>query len=291
EHSFFFHSPVRPDTTQDDRDYILSVMQEAAGFPFEAKFEHIGFWNLRISVADTYRKGRCFIAGDAAHSHPPYGGHGLNNGLEDVANLGWKLGALFDGWGSDTLLDSYTVERQPVFTEIGRDQIAAGVLNDQAWLEQHNPERDLADFEAAWKMRAERSEVPPDFVQNYDGSPIVESTPGARPGIHAPLSLEARPGFHLSPQTLTSGKNVFEALGPGFTLFAFGADDAATDGIEGAAVAHGVPLRVVRDSYEGDRVEYGKRLILVRPDQFIAWAGDEAPGDPDALVRRVSGLS
>lgn len=288
EHSFFFHSPVRPDTTPEDRDYVLSVMQEAAGFPFEAEFEHIGFWNLRISVADTYRKGRCFIAGDAAHSHPPYGGHGLNNGLEDVANLGWKLAAVFDGWGTDALLDSYSAERQPVFTEIGRDQLAAGILDEAAWLEQHDPERDLADFEAAWKALAEQDKVPADFVQNYDGSPIVEGTPGAHPGIHAALSLEARPGFHLSPQTLTSGKNVFEALGTGFTLFAFGVDDTATKGIEEAAAARGVPLSVVRDSYEGNRLEFRRRLILVRPDQFIAWAADEAPGDPDTLIGKVA---
>ena len=55
-------------------------------------FQHVGFWDLRIDIADRYRQGRVFIAGDAAHSHPPYGAHGLNTGLEDAVNLGLETG-------------------------------------------------------------------------------------------------------------------------------------------------------------------------------------------------------
>ena len=84
-------------------------------------------WDLRIAVADRYQVGRAFIAGDAAHSHPPYGGYGLNNGLDDVANLGWKLAATLQGWGNDGLLQSYSTERQPVFMETGRDFIGRGL--------------------------------------------------------------------------------------------------------------------------------------------------------------------
>jgi len=97
--SWFFHAPVAKDTSPDDKEYIHGLMEQAAGFSFPVEFEHIGFWNLRIDVADTYRKDRIFIAGDAAHTHPPYGGQGLNNGLEDVTNLGWKLTAKLEGWG------------------------------------------------------------------------------------------------------------------------------------------------------------------------------------------------
>ncbi len=76
-----------------------------------------------MQVADEYRSGRAFLAGDAAHAHPPYGGFGLNNGLEDVVNLGWKLGAVLEGWGGDTLLESYSLEWQPVFRDVGEDVI------------------------------------------------------------------------------------------------------------------------------------------------------------------------
>ena len=74
------------------------LLHEAAGAEFDVEFEHVGFWDLRFAIADSYRAGRVFIAGDAAHSHPPYGGYGINTGLEDAVNLGWKLAAVLQGW-------------------------------------------------------------------------------------------------------------------------------------------------------------------------------------------------
>ena len=89
---WFFHAPVPADTTKDNFDFH-GLIQSVAGFKFACEFDHVGFWDLRVAVAENYQVGRVFIAGDAAHSHPPYGGFGLNNGLEDVTNLGWKLAA------------------------------------------------------------------------------------------------------------------------------------------------------------------------------------------------------
>ncbi len=93
---------VPADTTKDNFDF-LGLIQRAAGFPLKAEFDYVGFWDMRVSVAETYQAGRILIAGDAAHSHPPYGGFGLNNGLEDARNLGWKLAAKLQGWGGDEL--------------------------------------------------------------------------------------------------------------------------------------------------------------------------------------------
>ncbi len=96
--------PVPPGTTKDNFDFA-AYLHEAVGAPFDVEFEHIGFWDLRFMLADSYRKGRVFVAGDAAHSHPPYGGYGVNSGLEDARNLGWKLAAVLQGWGGERLLD------------------------------------------------------------------------------------------------------------------------------------------------------------------------------------------
>ena len=115
---FFFHAPVPADTTKDNYDFH-GLLQRAAGFEFACEFDYVGFWDLRIAVADSYQVGRVFIAGDAAHSHPPYGGYGLNSGLDDVANLGWKLAAKLEGWGSDALLRSYTRGTAPGFPRDG----------------------------------------------------------------------------------------------------------------------------------------------------------------------------
>jgi 2-polyprenyl-6-methoxyphenol hydroxylase-like FAD-dependent oxidoreductase len=127
--TWFFHAPVPPDTTRDNFDFER-FLHEAAGAEFDVAFEHIGFWDLRFAVADTYRQGRLFIAGDAAHSHPPYGGYGINSGFEDAANLSWKLAATLQGWGGPGLLDSYTAERQPVFasTARGREKYEAKLV-------------------------------------------------------------------------------------------------------------------------------------------------------------------
>ncbi|MBV9580939.1 MAG: FAD-dependent monooxygenase, partial [Chloroflexi bacterium] len=164
---FFFHAPVPRDATPDNFDF-LGLLHEAAGFPFHAEFDHIGFWDLRIMVASQYSLGRMFIAGDACHQHPPYGGFGLNTGLEDAANLGWKLAASLQGWGGQTLLDSYGAERQPIFKETGEAMIAGGIERDREWLERHNPDRDLAEFERAWaEYGVTRGSQPQTYEPHY----------------------------------------------------------------------------------------------------------------------------
>ena len=109
---WFFIAPVPTDTRRDNYDFH-KLLQKAAGFEFRCEFDHVGFWDLYIAIADRYQVGRVFIAGDAAHSHPPFGGYGLNNGLEDATNLGWKLAAKLSGWGSDALLESYGKKGAP----------------------------------------------------------------------------------------------------------------------------------------------------------------------------------
>jgi 2-polyprenyl-6-methoxyphenol hydroxylase-like FAD-dependent oxidoreductase len=284
---FFFHAPVPAGTRPDNYDF-QALLEDAAGFKFKAEFDHVGFWDLRVMVASTYRKGRLFIAGDAAHQHPPYGGQGLNNGLEDATNLGWKLAARLQGWGGDKLLDSYTEERRTVFQQIGEQMIAGGIERDREWLERHNPERDIADFEDAWQKMAQ-STARENFDPNYAGSSVVMGAPGAETGIFAERTFAARPGHHLAPKPLSSGRNVFEELGPDFTLLAFGGEDQAVWKIEGAAKSQGMPLKVVRDTYEDERRAYEARLVLVRPDQHVVWAGDELPSDPGAVIKRVAG--
>jgi 4-hydroxyisophthalate hydroxylase len=289
--SWFFHSPVPADTTKDNYDF-LALLHKSAGFSFACDFDYVGFWDLRIAVADRYQVGRAFIAGDAAHSHPPYGGYGLNNGLDDVANLGWKLAAKLSGWGSDALLQSYSVERQPIFKETGHDFIEAGINRDRDFLDRYDPARDRAEFERAWKEHAGTAAPRVlTYEPHYEGSPIVWGPPGATSSASGSHSFKARVGHHLPPQLLSSGRNVFEELGTGFTLFAFDAEDGAVAAFERAAEMLHVPLKVVRDSYGDGRTAYETRWILVRPDRYIAWTADQAPDDARAILARASGAS
>ena len=286
---FFFHAPIPRDTKREGFDF-RTPLRKAAGFDFECDIDYSGFWQLRNAVAGTYRNGRVFIAGDAAHTHPPYGGFGLNNGLEDAVNLGWKLAARLQGWGGEALLDSYSLERQPVFRDVAEDFIAARVREEGDFLARYSPERDRAEFEAAWAAReGELGQRVNRYEPNYEGSPVVLGPPGGATSAHGDHSFKARAGHHLAPQPLSSGRNVFEEFGSGFTLLAL--DTASTDVERFARAAEvcGVPLKVVRDNAAGGREAYEAKLILIRPDQFVAYAGDAAPADAEALLRRVSG--
>ncbi len=287
--TWFFHGPVPPTTTAKDTEYLREMLDEAAGFPVNAEFEHIGFWDLRVEVATTYRNGRGFIAGDAAHSHPPYGGFGLNTGLEDVTNLGWKLAGRLQGWGGDALLDSYSEERQPVFKETGERVIAGGIVKDREFLETYSPERDLAAFLEQWSHRTSGDSAGPTYEPNYAGSTLVFGPPGATNGVTGRYTFVAQAGHHLAPVVLSSGLNVYEELGGVYTLLAFGADEDMVRVFEAAAERRNLALKVVTDSYEDQRAQLGSRLVLVRPDQFVCWAGDALTDEPDAIFARVTG--
>jgi 2-polyprenyl-6-methoxyphenol hydroxylase-like FAD-dependent oxidoreductase len=286
---FFFHAPVPKNTRRENFDFT-GLLHQAAGFPFAVEFDHVGFWDLRVAVAEKYQVGRAFIAGDAAHSHPPYGGFGLNNGLEDAVNLGWKLAAKLKGWGGDTLLESYSDERRPIFKEVAEDFIAKRIRIDGEFLKRYSPDRDKAEFERAWKDKETdmdtRALV---YEPSYEGSPVVIGPPGGKSTAHGEHVFKARSGHHLVPQQLSSGRNVFEELGAGFTLLAFGVDDSAVAAFEQAAAALHVPLKVVRDTYADGRMKYETRMILVRPDQFIVWTGDRAPEHANLVMRTVAG--
>lgn len=280
--SWFFHAPVPPGTTRDNFDF-KGLLQKAVGQPFDLEIDHIGLWDLRVSMAKTYRKGPVFIAGDAAHSHPPYGGYGINTGFEDVRNLGWKLAATIQGWGGPDLLDSYDTERRPVFASTARDFIERYIEDDRAFLAAHDPKRDRDDFEKAWFSRNLDADEVLAFEPNYEGSPIVpgsRGTPSAR-GSH---SFTARPG-HLLPPPGAEGRAAGELLGPGFTLLS--SDPSQVAGFTAAADALGVPLSAPTTKAEWHRV-WGQDVILVRPDGFVAWAGAKGD-DADRVLRAALG--
>jgi 2-polyprenyl-6-methoxyphenol hydroxylase-like FAD-dependent oxidoreductase len=292
--TWFFHAPVPPGTTRDNFDY-RQYLQEAVGAEFDIEFEHIGFWDLRFALADRYRAGRIFIGGDAAHSHPPYGGYGVNSGLEDARNLGWKLAAVLQGWGGARLLDSYDAERRPVFASTIRDFIAKSIEEDRAFLQRCSPEADRESFERAWHERATGAvgEVHA-FEPHYEGSPVVIQPPAAQVRASSAVGshrFEARAGHHLAPATLSDGRNVYERLGNGFTLLAFGVDVRTATAFAQAAEGLSLPLSVVQDAAEGQLERYRANLVLVRPDQFVAWAADTADGvDPTNVLRRAAGF-
>ncbi len=276
--SFFFHAPVPLDSTAETVD-PKAILTRAVGQDFAFEVDYLGFWDLRVSVAETYQAGRAFIAGDAAHSHPPYGGYGINTGFEDARNLAWKLAAVRHGWGGPGLLASYSSERQPVFASTARDFIENYIEEDRAFLAAHHPED--ADFADRWYTRHPDDAEVNRFEPNYEGSPIIGGR-GA-PSAVGDHQFRARAGHHLSPAPLADGRGVYDVLGDGFTLLAA---DGADSGFTEAARALDLPLQVLPLGPDGAaRLEAS--CVLVRPDHYVAWAGEA--GDPAQILRRAAG--
>jgi 2-polyprenyl-6-methoxyphenol hydroxylase-like FAD-dependent oxidoreductase len=289
--TWFFHAPVPLGTTADNFDF-KAYLHEAVGVEFALEIERVGFWDLRFALANTYRAGRIFVAGDAAHSHPPYGGYGVNSGLEDARNLGWKLAAVLQGWGGKQLLDSYDAERRPVFASTIKDFIAKSIDTDGDFLAHFDPLQDLAAFEAAWQERSAGAvgEVHA-FEPNYEGSAIVHQVANkagicSAKGSH---QFKARAGHHLAPATLPSGKNVFDLLGSGFTLLGIGNHAEGSQLLSTAAAALKTPLTVVLEPTGSEADRYEATWILIRPDQFVAWVSQDARIDA-AQAQLVLGL-
>jgi hypothetical protein len=192
------------------------------------------------------------------------------------------------------LLDSYSGERRPIFEETGRDFIAGRIHEDRDWLTKHAPEREgEAAFADAWTARKQFMDTRiQSYEPHYEGSPVVAGPPGGRTSAHGKHMFEARAGHHLTPRKLSSGKDVFETLGRDFTLIALGSDDdvgAAVREIEACACSARVPLKTVRDKFEGEAAQLGRRLILVRPDHYVAWVGDNVGDDLALAVRKIAG--
>ena len=285
--TWFFHAPVPPGTTKDNYDFT-ALLHRAAGAEFAAEIEHVGFWDLRVATADRYGAGRVFIAGDAAHSHPPYGGYGINTGFEDATQSRLEAGRRAAGLGRPgpaAILRGRAPARVPVHRRglhraVDRPPTATSCapMTRRAT----KPLSSGTGPSAAAAPRA-RSNA---FEPHYEGSPIVGGVAGGQPSAKGGHRFEARPGHHLAPQPLSDGRNVFEALGDGFTLLCLGGSDPGP--FTSAAERTGLPLTVIADTLDGGRERYGASQILVRPDQFVGWAGDDAP-DAAAVLLRAAG--
>ena len=284
---FFFHAPLPANADPKTFDFKAYVAR-AVGAEIDLDIRHRGFWDCRVAIADDYGHDRIFVAGDAAHNHPPYGGYGINTGFEDARNLGWKLAARLHDWGGDELLSSYDAERRPVFVSTAEDFIEASISTDCDFLAAQDPERNKPSFEAAWSERSvgASSEVG-SYQPNYRGSPIVD---GARDGAADAIAehlFKARPGYHLAPRPLPHGGTTYDHLGTGFTLISVDKPETAQAFVS-AAQALSIPLDVVSLAPDAKLQDYEAALILVRPDHFVAWAGNAAP-DATKILRLATG--
>lgn len=250
-------------------------------------------WNCRMLLADHYQSPdhpHLLIAGDAAHLNPPWGGHGFNTCVGDAVNVAWKLAGVLAGWAGPALLPSYEPERRPVAART----IADASANNNALAHHFADELlgadgaagDAARAAAAAGLQVKKSEFHSHGLvlgYHYADSPVVGDDGTAKP-VDDPIvyTPSARPGCLLPHVWLADGRSVYDALGSGFTLITLpGADPRAADAVHAAAASRGIPVTALSmesgDVESGDlRERWGADLMLVRPDQHVAWRGSDA---------------
>jgi hypothetical protein len=287
----------QPDKPVDQAELLRQVVGRPVDFEVLAETR----WAGRGIVAERYRDHRVFLAGDAAHLWSPYAGFGMNAGVGDAIDLSWKLWAVVSGWAPDALLDSYEIERRPIGERVAR-AIVAGfkqsklISSISADIEADTPEgaeerRRMGELITEVERR-QFDCVGLNFGIDYAGSPIIwpdgTDPPPFELGKYTPSTT---PGCRLPHLWLRDGQALFDILGSGFTLLTVGTDaETDVEALVDSAARRFIPLTVATiDEPEVARL-LSAPLILVRPDQHIAWRGQRLP-DAEALLDRVTGLS
>lgn len=277
----FMPGAAKPGAVLTDAE-AAALIRQRTGVDLPYEILSSDSWTANELMADRYADRRIILAGDACHLHPPAGGYGMNMGVGDGVDLGWKIAATLQGWGGPELLASYEAERRPVHRAVIDEAMAnyaIYVAPPPPEIEDDGPAGDairakLGAGIAASKGR-EFNTLGTVLGLGFPDSPIVAHEDAAVPPhdsqVYRPT---AHPGFLAPHAWLEDGRSLYDLLGSGFTLIA---DENAAQGEIDQAVADarelGVPLAVVQPA--GVRVAelYGADLALVRPDQHIAWRG------------------
>jgi 2-polyprenyl-6-methoxyphenol hydroxylase-like FAD-dependent oxidoreductase len=294
---YMTHSALGSDTASAQ---LAAVVARALACDVDIEILTMASWRAgRALVADKFASGRVFLCGDSVHLFTPTGGLGMNTGIDDAANLAWKLAAVLQGWGGPGLLASYEAERHPVAV---RNTTAARALARSvqsvevgADIEEPGPAGEAERRRVGallGQLGEEFASIGIQLGARYDSSPVVlgdgTQAPPDRPDVYEP---SATPGGRLPHLRLPDGSSVFDRLGPGFTLLRTGKPgraDADIEALRRAASATGVPLRVVGVDHDDAASFYGAPLLLVRPDQHVAWRGARAD-DPARILATVTG--
>lgn len=296
---FFMHIQI-PDDASPGEAEARAFIHSAAGRAVELEILSISFWIAgRALVSERMAKGRLSVVGDAAHIFTPTGGFGLNTGVDDAANLGWKLAARLQGWAGSALIDSYHDERHAVAV---RNTRAAAAIADRGaacpvdtHLAEDSPAGDAARQTAIEYLKTvafmEFQTLGIQLGASYDGSPVVVSDGSAAP-LDVPTHYEpsSRPGGRLPHMWVGNDRSTLDEVGPGLTLFAIGKTVHA-EVWHRAAQEIGAPFKSVALGGPEAEALYGRCLLLVRPDQHIAWRGDSTPADVDGLLKTVLGFA
>ena len=280
----------------------ITAIRQAVGADIPVELLSTDDWTAHQLIAQHYRVGRVFLAGDACHLHPPFGGHGMNMGIGDAVDLGWKLAATLQGWGGAGLLDSYEVERRQVHQRVVNEAVSNHKLLSASYFA---PGLDTRDAEGD-ALRAKTREAilrgkTPEFRSlgvvigyHYEHSPVIardpsdtdplepraDYVPNARPGCRAPhvwLADGKARGASLYDHIAFNGLTLL-ATRPGATA------GAAIEACQHAARSAGIPLSIIAPQHAEIQSLYQADFVLLRPDHHVAWRGNDIASAARALM-------
>lgn len=290
--------PDEPDFDSVDRDWaIRTILGVGADFRYEVISKED--WYGRRLLADKFREGCVFLAGDAAHIWVPYAGYGMNAGIADAMNLSWLLAAHLNAWAPAAILDAYEAERLPITEQVSRFAMSHAEAEMRrrgaipAEIEEGGPRGERARQDVgrlAYEINVQQYACAGlNFGSYYDRSPII-AYDGAEhpPYTMASYTPSTVPGCRTPHLWLADGRSLYDALGPEVTLLRL---DPAIDvaPLVAAAERRRVPLTVLDIASPAAGDLYSHKLVLSRPDQHVAWRGQTVPDDPLALIDRVRG--
>jgi 2-polyprenyl-6-methoxyphenol hydroxylase-like FAD-dependent oxidoreductase len=301
--TFLVHNHLTPDEAASgsaDRDWcIRAILGVDDAFRYEVVSRED--WVARRLVADRFRDGRVFIAGDAAHVWVPYGGYGMNAGIADVLNLTWALGAILGGWAGPAMIDAYEAERLPITAQVSKFAMSHA---ERVMHSRHAVPQDIEDdteegeqARAAFGRQAYDLNVQQfaaaglNFGYSYDSSPIIsydgEPAPEYTMGSYTPATA---PGCRAPHFWLEPGVSLYDRLGHGYSLLRL---DPGVDAgpLTAAATTAGMPFEVIDVPAGTAPAEYEHALVICREDQHVAWRGNAAPADSAALVDLLRGAN
>ncbi len=272
------------------RDYI----HRATALTLPIEILSADEWTASRLLAERYREGRAFLVGDACHLHPPFGGYGMNMGIGDSVDLGWKLAAVLQGWGGTALLASYEIERRPVHEMVMNEAVANhATLGGDLW--QPGLEDDTEAGAAMRRAVGERVRLAKLREFNtlgvvrgyhYTNSPVIAHEAQPAPAADFINYLpSAVPGCVAPHAWLHDGSSLYDHFGSGYTLLdtRCSTENMSEEPPPESFFEHikslGVPLKVLTPGLPVLRDLYQARYALIRPDQHVAWRGDLLPED------------
>lgn len=271
----------RGDAETIDQVDLQSILDNMAGFSFKKKIVQAHFWNMHIQLAKQFSKNnRVFLVGDSAHAFVPTGGYGLNTGLGDVVNLGWKLSAVIKHKMNSALLETYEQERRPVCL----NNLKAAQKNADDMMElrkKHNPSEDPEGFAKANSALAKQHTHSLGATMGYayfdSGLTLLQegqSTKQMDQSIYQPITA---PGYFLHHCWVDNQKSIYDVLSAThWTLILSGEKD----------IAHVKEWKEKFENYHAalnilhvKTMMYPNKYLLIRPDWHIAFAGNELSDD------------